>query len=123
MKKDKEIDFSKPVKTRGGLEVNILADRALGKFPVVGQILDAYPILACWDRTGRCWGNPVSESPSDLVQTPAPIKRTVWLNIYPTCTTAHHSKEEADRYAVGERRLACEQVEIDTYEGAGLEEK
>ena len=80
------LDLSKPVQTKRGHPVRILATDVKGPYPIVGIVnshLD-YPAsyIEAWTLNGR-WGcSPIiGEGAYDLINVPSK-KITMWLNVY-----------------------------------------
>ena len=74
------LDFSKPVQTRSGLKVTILATEARGRFSVIGMIHEpTIDSAATWTAEGAFHGDG-REAPADLVQVVETVKR--YLPVY-----------------------------------------
>lgn len=116
------IDFSKPITTRGGLEVRIYAQDGGGPRSIHGAFKNSDGwIHNTWYPDGG-WLNGRKDA-IDLINPPARIKRTVWVNFYKTelNTVAHTSKKSADAMGRGlTERIACVKIDIDCLEGEGL---
>ena len=74
------LDFTKPVQTRSGLKVTILATEARGRFSVIGMIHEpTIDSAATWTAEGAFHGDG-REAPADLVQVAETVKR--YLPVY-----------------------------------------
>ena len=121
------ISKDKQYRTRDGREVRIYATDAHPLEPVHGAFQD---YSGAWNST--MWRhdgtNVYGKGETDLIEVKPRIKRTVWLNIHESSTTAHRSKQSADDAcktigsfgSVSIYRLACIKIEIDCEEGEGL---
>lgn len=73
------LDFTKPVQTRSGLKVTILATEARGRFSVIGMIHEPAKDTGCfWTLKGAFRADEPSEF--DLEQVPETVKR--YLPVY-----------------------------------------
>ena len=119
----KEVDITKQYRTKAECEVRLYDDNGGGIFPIHGAVLvrDKEWQITNWTKKGTMYTN--QSSPYDLVEVKPRIKRTVWVNIYPSEKDAVYShykgKVDAYRDAFG-GRIACVKVEIDCEEGEGL---
>ena len=113
------ISMDKTYRTRDGHEVRIYAINIGQSSPIHGAFLDEKEWrIWTWWGTGR--SSDIFSNDHDLVEVKPRIKRTVWLNFYPThCTRGYPSKGEADAGAARDR-IACVKVDIDCEEGHGL---
>lgn len=115
------IDKSKNYRTRDGREVRIYATDGVGDHAVHGAVKhsegwDFYT----WRSNGKFFSDVKSED--DLIEVRPRIKRTGWVNVYPSMqygSAMFWSKSDADVHA-HTGRLACVKVEIDCEEGTGL---
>lgn len=114
------IDPKKLYRTRDGREVRIYAVDGGGRRPIHGAILENGEWLtADWSAGGEWAPQDCAASPYDLIEGRPRIKREVWVNVYPKCSSIHHSKGEADDVAAL-HRIACVKLTIDCEEGEGL---
>jgi len=116
------IDINKTYQTESGLEVVLYTTEGMDKtFPIVGEIkfADGSTVLTKWTIYGQV--NGAYTKVCCLVEVRPRIKRTVWVNVYPSqaADVVHPSREVACREAVADR-VACVKVEIDCEEGEGL---
>jgi hypothetical protein len=111
-----KIDFTKPVQTRDGRKVRILCTDAGEPFPIVGicEDLTSGRFAQRWTADGYYLDNGKQDR-VDLIQ--APVKRTVWINIYKDGAYMYESKYDADMNCEP-TRIACVKVEFE--EGEGL---
>ena len=110
------IDFTKPVQTRDGKPVRVLCTDKAGGHCIVGIVQhDTCDTVRTWTKDGLYWKASVSKY--DLVQ--APVKRSVWLNMYPDRVISYKDKVNADMHAMQDR-VAC--IEVHYTEGEGLED-
>lgn len=106
------LDLTKPVQTRDGRRVKIYAmDGAPHSLIHAAKLVDGG-----WEAFGT--------DGSDLMNVPAPIDRTAWVNVYrsgagPSDCECFKSKDLADRHA-SPTRIACIQIQIKGNEGDGL---
>ena len=109
------IDISKTYRTRDGREVRIYATDGGGPCPVHGAIKND-DVWQCtnWLPNGLNYEN--SRQASDIIEVKPRIKRTVWLHLYKSGTTALCF----DQFILGNECLARVKVEIDCEEGEGL---
>jgi hypothetical protein len=115
-----KIDINKKYRTESGLEVVLHTTEGIDKaFPIVGEIkfTDGSTVLTKWTVYGQVHGTYTKVC--CLVEVKPRIKRTVWVNVYPTYYGAHLTKESAGAHAMS-GRVACVKVEIDCEEGDGL---
>lgn len=121
------IDINKTYRTHDGREVRIYATDPPGDYPVAGAVYHQEGWrYRNWPRDERRCN---SVSLCDLIEVKPRLKRTAWLNLYPTGTrltigeqdvSSWDSRREADNHAI-KGRLACIKVEIDCEYGAGWE--
>ena len=116
------IDKNKTYRTRDHREVKIYSTEAGGDCPSHGAVKnhDGWEICS-WKENGEVEDGAASSY--DLIEVRPRIKRTFWINLYPTsegCHGAYPKKEDADYIAPPNRRIACVKVEIDCEEGEGL---
>jgi hypothetical protein len=109
------ISKDKTYRTRVGREVRIYAtDAGLNKNIIHGASNDGE-----YGWVPHAWlpnGEHASYTWYDLIEVKPRIKRTVWLDIYPSSVAV----QEFEDGAIGRNRLACVKVEIDCEEGEGL---
>jgi len=89
------IDPKKTYRTRDGREVRIYAVDWNADTPIHGAVLKKegwHPMV--WCRDGR-WSSCAGELGPDLIEVRPRIQREVWVNVYPKCSSIHHSKDEA----------------------------
>ncbi len=113
------IDKDKQYRTTDGCDARIYAtDGSLPK-PIHGAVYRAGDWVSVnWFGNGREFVKDVS--PNDLVEIKPRIKRTFWVNAYPTGVCGiFDNKESADKYA-SHKRIACVKIVIDCEEGEGL---
>jgi len=115
------IDINKKYRTRDGNEVRIYATDGGGLFPVHGAIrLNGGWESTSWTKSGVLYVN--DESCVDLIEVRPRIKRSYWVNLYPSSNWTldlFDTREKADGHA-GASRVACVRVEIDCEHGEGL---
>lgn len=112
------IDPKKTYKTRSGDDVRIYAVDGDEEMPVHGAILTKHGWkVSSWARDGK-WCPNMTDA-VDLIEVLPRIQREVWVNVYPKCSSIHHSKGEADDVAAL-HRIACVELMIDCEEGEGL---
>lgn len=112
------IDPKKTYKTRDGREVRIYAVDGGGEYPVHGAHYDGVRWSVCaWKKKGRIFDD--GECSLDLIEVRPRIQREVWVNVYPKCSSIHHSKDEAEAVSAL-HRIACVKLVIDCEEGTGL---
>lgn len=108
------LDLTKPVQTRGGRKVRILATDAGRNQPVIGLLAgDKYTeSLESWGLDGRYRSDAKEESSMDLVNVPEVHVR--YLNLYGGTLhiSMHRSRVEADQYARLRDRKGCYRVEL-----------
>jgi hypothetical protein len=75
------IDYTKPVQTRNGLEVEIITTKGRGDQPVIGYIGKS-DVTETWGVDGMYFEHGCGESISDLVNVPEPPKVICVLNVY-----------------------------------------
>lgn len=117
------LDLTKPVQTRNGRPVRILATDAKGGQSVAGLVTDrgGYETAYLWSAHGHHFGNDADNGPRvtddfDLVNVPEPKKTgTMWLNVYPNVPSAAHSSRPAADLNATHSRLAC--IRVDWAEG------
>lgn len=86
------------VKTRDGLEVEVLKVDAPGKLPIVGMFLSS-PFTGeafNWRANGSRYE---FASGADLLPPKRTREVTVWVNIYETTETVHRTQKSAERLA------------------------
>ena len=117
----KVLDLNKPVQTRDGRKVRILAtDRKGAHYPVLGLLTQAddEETVESWTLAGEFYSGDTDEA--DLVNVPE--KRVLYFNIYPPTSpvyrsagsyTANKTRAEADRNAATQDRIACIRVEFE----------
>lgn len=112
------LDFTKPLQTKDGRKVEILATDLSGLYPIIAKITenDGYKIVFCYTPEGN-YLRGSSPSHHDLIQ--APETRKIWLNIYKEWHSSHDTKENAD-FSATSKRLACVSVEVKYSRGEGL---
>ena len=107
------ISKDKTYRTRDGREVRIYATDGGPTWHIHGAYKsDGMWLLHCWDKIGLDG----SRKCLDLIEVKPRIKRTVWLDIYPSSVAV----QEFEDGAIGRNRIACVKVEIDCEEGEGL---
>lgn len=117
------IDWTKPVRTKGGKAVEIYCTDGVGLYPIRGRINPRQPDEAhsSWTINGELLTGICSDS-SDLENIPERIKRTVWINVYDhsfgTWKSAERAKENRDANTV--ECIGCVKVELDFIKGEGL---
>lgn len=109
------LDLTKPVQTRDGRAVRILAtDVADSDYPIVAatQYEPEDEIVETFTREGHLLLRPGVDTTSgnDLINVPE--KRVLWLNIYDGSYPSHDTYEEAERSACSSR-IACVRVEYE----------
>jgi hypothetical protein len=115
------IDPKKQYRTRDGREVRIYAVDGGGAKPVHGAIrYNELWDFHCWSSLGYWALVSGAETPLDLIEVKPRIQREVWVNVYPKCSSIHHSKGEADDVSAL-HRIACVKLTIDCEEGHGLD--
>lgn len=115
------LDLTKPLTTRDGRPVRLLAQDVASDYPIVGVIKnsDRSEDVRVWNARGGIIAG--HETATDLINPPEKIEG--WLNVYPrasngSCTMVlHPTREVADELATTER-VACFEVAIN--HGAGL---
>jgi len=112
------ISKDKQYRTRDGREVRIYATDGYTNFPVHGALKNDEGWMPLqWQKDG-------SWHPSDkgfyLVEVKPRIKRTIWINIFPTIVPSAVFPNKRDADFRGGNRIACVKVEIDCEEGEGL---
>ena len=111
------IDFNKPVHTRDGKPVRVFCTNLNNLYSIVGAVSTGeHEELESWTKDGLIYNDGMQRS-KDLVQTP--VKRSVWLNIYPDRVISYKDKVNADMHAMQDR-TAC--IEVHYTEGEGLED-
>lgn len=107
------VDWTKPIQTRGGLKARVLTtDRKGTAYPVVALI----EVKAGNEQTNTYTLNGLiltnSTDPYDIINVPPePVKKSAWLNVYPSGTAfSYPTKERADDVA-GTNREACVFIE------------
>jgi len=116
------ISKDKTYRTRDDREVRIYATDGHPNEPVHGAFKDYRGAWnsAMWRHDGT---NVYDKGDADLIEVKPRIKRTFWVNLYPSdknCVySIHRGKVDAYRDAYG-GRIACVKVEIDVEEGEGL---
>ncbi len=122
-----KFDPTKPVQTRDGRKARIICTDRKGSDPQYSIIALVVPAFGDHEQAiaymadGR-FNTVLPEHSSDLINTPARIKREVWINVYgssPMDWCLHPSKECADNDS-SRGRLACVKVTIDCEDGEGL---
>jgi hypothetical protein len=124
------LDLNKPIQTRAGHPVRILATDIHGCYPIAAAIGESHylrsPVVRQYDLEGSLRGSGsrrLRKTALDLVNVPE--KRTLFLNIgyaphLPQrfyVSGAYLSRREADEWA-SEERIACKEITV--VEGEGL---
>lgn len=110
------IDWTKPVETKDGRKVRVLATDIPGEFPVWAAVGSAAPNFSTYTLDGYVYDEK-RPSPMDVVNTP--VKKSGWINLYPTMSSyaiANSSMVYEDRRHADEgssnARIACVFVEF-----------
>jgi hypothetical protein len=114
------IDKNKTYRTRDGREVRIYSVDGAGRYCVHGAVktVDGWE-MHLWAVDGRTSHR--FESPLDIIEVKARIKREYWMNVYPDALGwSARTKEEADHGCINTGRIACVKIVIDCEEGEGL---
>jgi hypothetical protein len=101
------IDLTKPLQTRDGNPVELLATNARGRFPLIGYI-GACEGRYTWLENGR-YTELDEESEHDLMNVPQ-VKH-MYVNVYPTTCYGYPTKTEATGVAHHPSRVACVRLE------------
>lgn len=113
------LDLTKPVQTRGGMAVRILATDIKGDHPIAGVVtyLDGVETLENWAADGRWFNGQDEDTVLDLVQ--ADVWFEGWINLYPAgrASMVYPSREQADIHANHRDRLACHFIRVKQGEG------
>lgn len=111
------IDWTKPVQTVDGRQVNIWTTDAkcYGCYTVVGEVKtsDGWSRVS-WTVNGKF--NAIHHSAYDLINIPQ--RHTYWLNVYKNAPSRIHESRDAADAAAWEHRIAC--IKIEYEEGEGL---
>lgn len=105
------IDFTKPIRTKGGLPVTIISIRGRGNHPVIGYIGEKATLYS-WTPSGLVWVHGQGHE-NDLENVPDRIVR--YLNMYEKVkftSILHHSRLDANHDA-GADRVACIRIEFE----------
>lgn len=117
------ISKDKQYRTRDGREVRIYATDGTKNFEVHGAVKndEGWHVISWGLDNGKFDRHSTEEHKYDLIEVKPRIKRSHWMNIYPSlCRDASHvTKDQADTHC-GSDRIACVKVEIDCEEGEGL---
>jgi hypothetical protein len=116
------ISKDKQYRTRDGKEVRIYETDGIGVWAIHGAVkTDEGWWSTCWTEDGKatCSGFDAS-CRSDLIEVKPRIKRTIWINIFPTIVPSAVFPNKRDADFRGGNRIACVKVEIDCEEGEGL---
>lgn len=116
------LDITKPVQTRDGRKVRILATDMKGNYPLVGLVteLSGNEIIHTYDVDG-VFVTLRKGSPHDLINVPAkPLKRLVYLNVYKDTVVGYNSEAIAKIYKLSTCLACAVPTEITYNEGEGL---
>lgn len=112
----KLLDVNKPIQTRDGRKARIICTDKKGS---------DYPIVALYERAGielarvyTVYGNLLDGCINDIDIINIKETKSLWVNIYAKNSYSCKTKDEADRYADHQNRIACVKVEYE--EGEGL---
>lgn len=115
-KDEKELDFSKPIRTKAGLNVTILKTDLKQIRPVVGILhtRNGDEVLLMWHKNGKVH---LDRTNADDLENYEPVHRR-WINIYRN-GPHYETKEKALSKAISANLIAC--IPIEFKEGDGLE--
>jgi hypothetical protein len=110
---DVNLDFTKPIQTKAGLEVTILSTKGRAPYTIIGY-RGVETHSTSWTQEGK-WVDG-DDNHHDLMNTP-PVKKVMYLNLYDSRKGILTTREEADRLAASvedntfKHRIACVRVE------------